>query len=65
MNYEHLFWSAVLDLLHIYLLGLMIGTIIAIIKFGSNKKLTWFEAWAPAFIWPLALIKESIKYLKK
>lgn len=62
-------WIAVLcalihDLFVIYILGLFIGLIVALFRWGNSKK-SFLELMAPAFIWPLALIKESWKYLKK
>lgn len=54
-----------LEFAKVYAVGLGIGTLVAIIKFGNVKNLTWFEAWTPAVIWPLAVIKEAIKYLRK
>jgi hypothetical protein len=59
-------WAGVeVFVFYIYFIGLVIGSIVALLRYGANQKLTFFEALAPAFVWPLALLKESWKYLRK
>jgi hypothetical protein len=52
------------DLLVVYGIGLLIGTIYTIIEY-SNSKARFLELYAPMVIWPLVLLKEAIKFLIK
>lgn len=63
MTEPNLNWTH--DLLVIYFIGLFLGLIVGFVQWALSGKLGFFEALAPAVVWPIALLKESWKYLKK
>lgn len=53
------------DLLAIYSIGLIVGLLAGFVRWVLSERLGFFEALAPAVVWPIAILKESWKYLKK